>query len=217
MSRDRFSQMDSFRRQLLGRRHAALPAGCRASARLRRTRACGDGAVDRWPAEKTVRAGKSYQVPPGAIHDARKLDADQRGFFAHWHSLICGSAHPEAAIECLRNALRAAPDYIDAMFNFALLLQRNNKHAEAAEYWRHYLANDAQSEWATRARRSLKFCEMQIHLSASAISGGNAMARGVFRNVLAIMLSPRRGGGCWRERSHELDPRCKVMADEVIE
>jgi hypothetical protein len=43
-------------------------------------------------------------------------------FFAHWHSLICGSAHPEAAIECLRNALRAAPDYIDAMFNFALLL-----------------------------------------------------------------------------------------------
>jgi len=48
----------------------------------------------------------------------------------------------------------------------ALLLQRNNKHAEAAEYWRRYLANDAQSEWAARARRSLKFCEMQMHLSA---------------------------------------------------
>jgi hypothetical protein len=53
------------------------------------------------------------------------------------------------------------------MFNLALLLQRNNKHAEAAEYWRRYLANDAQSEWAARARRSLKFCEMQMHLSAS--------------------------------------------------
>src|SRR6266540_3804291 len=51
-------------------------------------------------------------------------------------------------------------------FNLALLLQRNNKHAEAVEYWRRYLANDAQSEWAARARRSLKFCEMQIHLSA---------------------------------------------------
>jgi hypothetical protein len=36
------------------------------------------------------------------------------------------------------------------MFNLALLLQRNNKHAEAAEYWRRYLANDAQSEWAAR-------------------------------------------------------------------
>jgi hypothetical protein len=59
--------------------------------------------------------------------------------------------------------LRAAPDYADAMFNLALLLQRNNKHEEATEYWRRFLANDSQSEWA----RSLKFCEMQMHLSAS--------------------------------------------------
>ena len=62
--------------------------------------------------------------------------------------------------------------HIDAIFNLALLFQRSNKHAEAAEYWRHYLANDGQSEWAARARRSLKFCEKQIHLSASAISRG---------------------------------------------
>jgi hypothetical protein len=61
----------------------------------------------------------------------------------------------------------AAPAYIDAMFNLALLLQRGNKHAEAAEHWRRYLANDAQSEWAARARRSLKFCEMQILVSNS--------------------------------------------------
>jgi hypothetical protein len=33
--------------------------------------------------------------------------------------------------------------------------------------WRRYLANDVQSEWAARARWSLKFCEMQMHLSAS--------------------------------------------------
>jgi tetratricopeptide (TPR) repeat protein len=77
------------------------------------------------------------------------------------------SARPEAAIECLRSALHAAPAYADAMFNLALLLQRNNKHAEAAEYWRHYLNIDAQSEWAARARRALKFCEMQIHISNS--------------------------------------------------
>jgi tetratricopeptide (TPR) repeat protein len=73
----------------------------------------------------------------------------------------------EAAIDCLRRALHAAPDYADAMSNPALLLQRNNKHAEAAEYWRRYLANDAQCEWAARARRSLKFCEMQVHVSNS--------------------------------------------------
>jgi len=33
---------------------------------------------------------------------------------------------------------------------------------------RRYLASDCQSEWATRARRSLKFCEMQTNLIASA-------------------------------------------------
>jgi hypothetical protein len=37
------------------------------------------------------------------------------------------------------------------MFNLALLLQRQNQYAEAAGYWRRYLANDCQSEWATRA------------------------------------------------------------------
>jgi tetratricopeptide (TPR) repeat protein len=96
-------------------------------------------------------------------------------FAEAWYNLsdlLDEQGRSEAAIDCLRKALRAAPAYIDAIFNLALLLQRSNKHAEAAEYWRQYLANDAQSEWAARARRSLKFCEMQIHLSASAISGG---------------------------------------------
>jgi tetratricopeptide (TPR) repeat protein len=92
-------------------------------------------------------------------------------FFAEaWYNLsdlLDEQGRSEAAINCLRGALRAAPDYADAMFNLALLLQRGNKHAEAAEYWRRYLAKDGKSEWAARARRSLKFCEMQMHLSAS--------------------------------------------------
>jgi hypothetical protein len=48
-----------------------------------------------------------------------------------------------------------------------LLFQRTNQYAEATDYWRRYLASDCQSEWAARARRSLKFCEMQLHLVAS--------------------------------------------------
>jgi tetratricopeptide (TPR) repeat protein len=91
-------------------------------------------------------------------------------FAEAWYNLsdlLDEQGRSEAAIDCLRRALHAAPDYADAMFNLALLLQRSNKHAEAAECWRRYLGNDAQSEWAARARRSLKFCEMQIHLSAS--------------------------------------------------
>jgi tetratricopeptide (TPR) repeat protein len=116
--------------------------------------------------------------------DGRKVEAEAAlraatradpTFAEAWYNLsdlLDEQGRSEAAIDCLRKALRAAPPYIDAIFNLALLLQRSNKHAEAAEYWRQYLANDAQSEWAARARRSLKFCEMQIHLSASAISGG---------------------------------------------
>ena len=110
-----------------------------------------------------------------AAYSPRAATCADPTFAEAWYNLsdlLDEQGRSEAAIDFLRKALRAAPAYIDAIFNLALLLQRSNKHAEAAEYWRHYLANDAQSEWASRARRSLKFCEMQIHLSASAISRG---------------------------------------------
>jgi hypothetical protein len=75
---------------------------------------------------------------------------------------------PDVGLANVRlHATGVVPDYADAMFNLALLLQRTNQYAEAADYWRRY-ASDGQSEWAARARRSLKFCEMQINLIASA-------------------------------------------------
>ena len=87
--------------------------------------------------------------------------------FAHaWYNLgdlLDELGRCEAAIECLRKTLRVAPDYVDAIFNLALLLQRKDRCAEAAHYWRRYLAVDGQSEWATRARRSLKYCEIHQH------------------------------------------------------
>ena len=89
-------------------------------------------------------------------------------FAEAWYNLsdlLDEQGRSEAAIDRLRRALHAAPEYVDAMFNLALLLQRSNRHNEAAGYWRRYLVNDGQTEWAARARRSLKFCEMQIHTS----------------------------------------------------
>jgi tetratricopeptide (TPR) repeat protein len=82
----------------------------------------------------------------------------------------------EAAIECLRKALVVAPDYIDAIFNLALLLQRKGSYAEAADYWRQYLASDRSSEWAARARRSLKFCEIQINSVACVLRSDSNQA-----------------------------------------
>ncbi len=99
-----------------------------------------------------------------ALRAATRVDPAFADAWYNLGDLLDEEGRSEAAMECLRTALRMAPDYADAMFNLALLLQRTNQYAEAADYWRRYLANDCQSEWAARARRSLKFCEMQIHL-----------------------------------------------------
>ncbi|MFZ2079147.1 MAG: tetratricopeptide repeat protein [Xanthobacteraceae bacterium] len=103
-----------------------------------------------------------------ALRAATRVDPTFADAWYNLSDLLDEQGRVDAAAECLRAALRVAPDYADAMFNLALLLQRTNQYAEAADYWRRYLASDRQSEWAARARRSLKFCEMQINLIASA-------------------------------------------------
>jgi tetratricopeptide (TPR) repeat protein len=114
-----------------------------------------------------LRANGRKVEAEAALRAATRADPMFAEAWYNLSDLLDEQGQSEAAIDCLRSALRASADYADAMFNLALLLQRNNKHAEAAQYWRRYLANDAQSEWAARARRCLKFCEMQMHLSAS--------------------------------------------------
>ena len=102
-----------------------------------------------------------------ALRAATRADPTFAEAWYNLGDLLDDQGRSEAAIECLRTALRVAPDYADAMFNLALLLQRKTQYAEASDYWRRYLAADRQSEWAARARRSLKFCEMQVHLVAA--------------------------------------------------
>jgi tetratricopeptide (TPR) repeat protein len=102
----------------------------------------------------------------GALRTATRVDPTFAEAWYNLGDLLDDQGRSEAAIECLRKVLRAAPDYTDAMFNLALLLQRKNQYAEATDFWRRYLASDCQTEWATRARRSLKFCEMQVHAMA---------------------------------------------------
>jgi tetratricopeptide (TPR) repeat protein len=114
-----------------------------------------------------LRANGRKVEAEAALRAATRADPTFAEAWYNLSDLLDAQGRSEAAIDCLRRALQAAPDYADAMFNLALLLQRGSRHKEAAECWRQYLANDARSEWAARARRSLKFCEMQIHLSAS--------------------------------------------------
>src|SRR5215469_13460297 len=98
-----------------------------------------------------------------ALRAATRVDPTFADAWYNLSDLLDDQGRVETAIECLRTALQVAPDYADAMFNLALLLQRTNQYAEATNYWRRYLLSDCQSDWATLARRSLKFCEMQVN------------------------------------------------------
>ena len=94
-------------------------------------------------------------------------------FAEAWYNLadlLDDQGRSEVAVECLRKALVVAPGYIDAMFNLALMLQQKGAYPEAADYWRQYLTSDHASEWAARARRSLKFCEIQVNSLTCCVS-----------------------------------------------
>src|SRR5215510_11532003 len=110
---------------------------------------------------------ETCSVPAAAMSKPRQHCTRQSGSILHLRrlgtiSVTCSSIKNITKLPSKACARR--PDNSDAMFNLALLLQRKNQCAEAADYWRRYLAIDGQSEWASRARRSLKFCEMQQHL-----------------------------------------------------
>jgi tetratricopeptide (TPR) repeat protein len=102
-----------------------------------------------------------------AFRGATRIDPTFAEAWYNLGDLLDDQGRLEAAIGCLRKAVQVAPGYADAMFNLALMLQRKSHYADAADFWRLYLASDSQSEWASRARRSLKFCEMQVHLATA--------------------------------------------------
>ena len=86
-------------------------------------------------------------------------------FAPAWHNLadlLDDNGRLEEAAECERRALEADPGYGDAIFNLALFLQRLERHREAAPLWRRYLKLDRDSPWAERAKRALKYCEIQL-------------------------------------------------------
>src|SRR5258708_254831 len=98
-----------------------------------------------------LRARSRNVEAEAVLRTATQVDPNFAEAWYNLGDLLDEQGRSEAAIECLRKALRDAPDYADALFNLALLLQRKNQYAEAANYWRRYIASDCQTEWATRA------------------------------------------------------------------
>ena len=86
-------------------------------------------------------------------------------FASAWYNLadvLDEQGRTKEAVDCLQHAVDADPSYADAVFNMGLFLQRLDRPAEAATWWRRYLELDGSSDWAARARRALKYCEIQL-------------------------------------------------------
>jgi tetratricopeptide (TPR) repeat protein len=106
-------------------------------------------------------AGRAVEAE-AMYRDATRADA---GFAPAWYNLadaLDDRGRTGEAITALEAALRADPDYADAVFNLALMLQKLERHADAATHWRRYLELDADSAWSARAKRALKFCEINL-------------------------------------------------------
>jgi tetratricopeptide (TPR) repeat protein len=114
-----------------------------------------------------LRAGGRNLEAETAYRAAVKADPD---FASAWYNLadvLDDQRRTDEAIDCLKRALVADPAHADAIFNMGLFLQRLERHDEAAGWWRQFLALDGSSPWAARAKRALKYCEIQLASSAS--------------------------------------------------
>jgi hypothetical protein len=98
----------------------------------------------------------------------------------------CVTVATDFSLTVLRTALRVAPDYVDAIFNLALLLQGTNQYAEAADYWRHYLASDCQSDWAAAGGST----------TTVSVNGGRTWENGETHAAVLTLPTPAPRGLC---------------------
>ena len=106
-------------------------------------------------------AGRAVEAET-AYRAAVAADAKYAPAWYNLADLLDDQGRTKDAIDCLMRALDADPGYTDAVFNMALFHQKLERPADAATWWRKYLALDGSSPWAARARRALKYCEIQL-------------------------------------------------------
>ncbi len=119
-------------------------------------------AASRYNLANLLRSSGRAVEAEALYREAVRVEPD---FAAAWFNLadvLDDGGRSSEAITALQGALKADPDYADAVFNLALLLQKLERHQDAAATWRRYLKLDADSPWAARAKRALKFCEIKL-------------------------------------------------------
>jgi tetratricopeptide (TPR) repeat protein len=106
---------------------------------------------------------RALGAPHEAARDylrAAKLDP---GFVEAWFNLGCLAAdggRAAAARRHLARALALDPGYADAIYNLATLEFDAGHLAEARRLWLRYLELDADSDWARRAAKGVRYVEL---------------------------------------------------------
>jgi CHAT domain-containing protein/tetratricopeptide (TPR) repeat protein len=72
------------------------------------------------------------------------------------------------AAELLKSVLKQEPQNTVALFNLAIVLERQRLYHEAVGSWQHYLGLDSTGPWSDEARTHLRNDEQEIHDSTAA-------------------------------------------------
>ena len=105
-------------------------------------------------------AGRSAEAE-GELLRALRHDPTLVEAWFNLSALLVARGQAAAARRHLERAVSADPGYADAVFNLAALAFDAGDGDSAGRYWRRYLELDATSDWATRARRGLKYLAVQ--------------------------------------------------------
>jgi CHAT domain-containing protein/tetratricopeptide (TPR) repeat protein len=92
------------------------------------------------------------------------------------------------AVELLKSVLKQQPDNAVALFNLAIVLERQGLYYESVETWRHYLGLDGKGPWSDEARTHLDADEQQIkgHSKVTPPLDPNMLALAVQKDATAI-------------------------------
>jgi CHAT domain-containing protein/cytochrome c-type biogenesis protein CcmH/NrfG len=165
--------------------------------------------------------------PDAAIQDLKNALALSPGLFTA--RLDLASAYSERAAaknqpwdnaeatEILTGVLRERPQNPVAIFNLALILERQSLFHEAAEQWQNYLKLDPSGGWADEARRNLERDENQIRnmsrqsglLDASQVAAASSAGTATIDDT----LDRRAEDYLWEATAHWLPQAFPIQSD----
>ncbi|MBZ5490799.1 MAG: CHAT domain-containing protein [Acidobacteriia bacterium] len=129
-----------------------------------------------------------YDAAIGALSDAKKLNASSTiltdlatAYFGRW---AAGNqpADYQAALDFLDQALQKDPNDPIALFNRAIVHERNYQYANAIQDWEKYLLLFGNDDWADEARHHLQALREKVQISqeySKPLMGGSAFAQNI--------------------------------------